>query len=579
MPDEEKEGGWKETLLGLVVILIVLAGVLWGILATYPKVFPSVHEVVSLSSYFVDTAGNPLSPDSPNYAKSHIKVIGDVSQGAQSVKNGSVRLTISSADNGSFRQSIYIPFSNGHFETADPAFWSVHPGDPIEIKAEVTVQGLNETATIYLNHKPPVESPVSTTVFGWGLFVAVLFVGLVFPVVFTGRKSAKKNRVAIIFSYLIIAICLTAPFLALPILIYLFPGAVPAMIGAPVGLVNTHIPNQPEGPEWALNIGGYSFEAGAKPPENPSNTKPGRDATAEKPATTEPSSPTGAGSGTPGAPSGSSSSSNTTPASLPTPNPSDEVASTVPSSSRAATGTPAVQVRGGLVIPLYVIILSVIGGAINMTRKVPGFQREGEESDFPGARQVGNLVKKLLPSPGSAGAAAPPAPSGPVAPAPVADAEKPEESLEEQAQAIDDQLVPLVTAQLQRNGETDATLALIRDLVSEMQVVYKKRQANEPLLKFNSFDDWAASHPRLRELLRGSWRVELLNQYMYLVSAPFLAIVTYYILDLLGLSKKGVVVVLSFSVGLISERIVSWILGIATGYLRTDTGSAPAKAA
>jgi hypothetical protein len=33
-------------------------------------------------------------------------------------------------------------------------------------------------------------------------------------------------------------------------------------------------------------------------------------------------------------------------------------------------------------------------------------------------------------------------------------------------------------------------------------------------------------------------------------------------------------VVLSFSVGLISEKIVSWILGIATGYMRTDTKKA-----
>jgi hypothetical protein len=61
---------------------------------------------------------------------------------------------------------------------------------------------------------------------------------------------------------------------------------------------------------------------------------------------------------------------------------------------------------------------------------------------------------------------------------------------------------------------------------------------------------------------------------MYLISAPFLAIVTYYILDLLGLSKQGVVVLLSFSVGLISEKIVSWILGIASGYLRNEPGSA-----
>ncbi len=78
----------------------------------------------------------------------------------------------------------------------------------------------------------------------------------------------------------------------------------------------------------------------------------------------------------------------------------------------------------------------------------------------------------------------------------------------------------------------------------------------------------------MRNCLAGSWRVELLNQYMYLISAPFLAIVTYYVLDLLGLSKQGVVVVLSFSVGLISEKIVSWILGIATGYMSTDAKKA-----
>lgn len=67
--------------------------------------------------------------------------------------------------------------------------------------------------------------------------------------------------------------------------------------------------------------------------------------------------------------------------------------------------------------------------------------------------------------------------------------------------------------------------------------------------------------------------MELLNQYMYLVSAPFLAIVTYYILDPLGLSKPGLIVVLSFSVGLISERVVSWILGIAAGYMQSPKAS------
>ncbi len=235
------------------------------------------------------------------------------------------------------------------------------------------------------------------------------------------------------------------------------------------------------------------------------------------------------------------------------------------------------KVEGGLLIPLYVIILSVIGGAINMTRKVPGFQKEGEESDFNLARPIAAVgtavISRIRPSQASSDTAS----SAATGKAMVSQTQKVNQSLEEQAQAIDDQLAPLVTIQLQRNSETDATVADIRNLVSKMQDTFKARQSGEPLLKFNSFEDWAASHPRLREILRGGWRMELLNQYMYLISAPFLAIVTYYILDLLGLSKQGVVVVLSFSVGLVSERIVSWILGIATGYLRTDTGNTGPK--
>ena len=590
LPDKKRDGGWKGTLLGLVVILLLIAGSIYAIRVVYTQYF--LADVVSLAAYFVDDSGVAVSIDALNYAKSHIRIKGDVSQGGQPPKNGSVRLTISSADNGLFRQSVHIPFENGHFETEDPAFRSVRPGERIEIKAEVTAPGLNETAMIYLNRKPPVES--DTTMLRYlllVLLVAVPVLGLVFVVTFTGRKTAFKNRVAIIFSYLIISVFLGVPIVAPTILIRTFPGAVSAMIGAPVGLVNTHTPDQPgDGTQWALNIGGYSFEAeapakpaDAKPAEGSSNKKAERDTTAEESTATQVESPASAGVGTPGTPGSTSSSSNTTPALRPAPSPSGEAESTATSSPpQAAAVAHVVKVEGGLVIPLYVIILSVIGGAINMTRKVPGFQKEGEESDFSLARPIAMVgtavINRIMSSIGSAGAASPPTTPGPVAPAPAAEAERTEASLEDQAQAIDAQLLPLVTTQLQRNGETDATLARIQTLVSKMQDIYKSRESDEPLLKFSSFEDWAASHPRLRELLRGGWRVELLSQYMYLISAPFLAIVTYYILDLLGLSKQGVVVVLSFSVGLISERIVSWILGIATGYLRTD-GNATAKAA
>jgi len=540
MSDAEKAGGWKETLLGFAIILLFIVGAIAAIRVAYTKYFVPAPGVVSLSAYFVDDSGSAVSMDALNSAKSHIKVKGDISQGGQLVKNGSVRLTISSVNNGLFRQSVYIPFQNGHFETEDPAFRSVRPGEPIGIKAEVTTLGLNETATIYLNHKPPVEAPISTTVLGWGLFCVVLFLVVVFFVAFTGKKTAFKNRTAIIFSYLITAIFLAVPIVAPTILLQMFPGAVTAMIGKPAGLVNTHTPDEPKGEtQWALNIGGYSVAAAAKPAENPSNAKQERDATTEKHAATQVESPTGAGPGAPGARGGTSSSSKNAPASktaptpVSTPGPSDEAASTANSSTpQANAGTPVVEVTGGLLIPLYVIILSVIGGAINMTRKVPGFQKEGEESDFPqAARKVGTLVNKpsmvgmavinslTRPATGSGGATTAPVTSGPVAPAaeaekpegslddedqksgdettlaatpkptppaPAAEGEKPGASLDDQAQAIDDQLVPLVTLQLQRNGETDARLTQIQTLVSKMQGVYGSRQSTEPLLKWLS---------------------------------------------------------------------------------------------
>jgi hypothetical protein len=588
MPDEEKDSGWKETLLGFGVILLFVVGAIFTIRTVYTKYFLPAPGVVSLSAYFVDDLGIPVPTDAPNSAKSHIRVKGDISQGGQLIKNGSVSLTISSASNALFRQSVYIPFQSGHFETDDPAFRSVRPGEPIEIKAEVTAPGVNETATIYLNHKPPVESPVSTTVLGWGLLMTVLFLVVVFFVAFTGKKTPFKNRVAIMFSYLIIAIFLAVPIVAPTFLLRTYPSAYSDMIGAPAGLVNTHTPDQPVGgTQWALNIGGYSVIA-PKPALVPSNPIPSNndnkvapDSTGKKPTVTPGSA--GPAAGAAETQGGNSMSSITIPPSLTTTTTSDETANPATSTPQGEGDTPVVQVTGGLLIPLYVIILSVIGGAINMTRKVPGFQKEGEESDFSLARpiaMVGTAVlNRIMSTATPTTTAASSTPSSAVPPPTPAEPEKAVTSLEQQAKVIDDQLGPLVTTQLQRNSESDATLAQIQALVSKMQDVYSSRKSNEPLLKFASFEDWAASHPRLRELLRGGWRVELLNQYMYLISAPFLAIVTYYILDLLGLSKQGVVVVLSFSVGLVSERIVSWILGIATGYLRTDTGNPAPKAA
>jgi hypothetical protein len=575
LPDEEKDGFW-ETLLGVVVLVALSAGGIFGVRALYTKFFAPTPLVVSLSAYFIDDAGTATPADSSR--NGFLRIRGDVSQGGQSVKAGNVRVTVIAKDDF-FRQSVSSTFQNGHFAIDDPAFRSIRPGDKVEVDAEVSVAGLNQTASIHLNSKPPVDK----TAIEYGLGTATLLLAVVFFLAFTGRKTAWRNQTAIIFSYLVIAIFLAVPILAPTMLIRTFPSAVYAMIGAPAGLINTHTPNQPNNEtQWALNIGGFSYR---KTTETPKKAKAGDTTSPDKSAAAQEAPKAGTGSGNPKEAGNAFSSPNATEASRPSPpQPADAstangaAASPTPEpleSSSAESAAPVVQVQGGLVIPLYVIILSVIGGAINMTRKVPGFQREGEESDFSLARPISRAATAVLnlarPATGAGNTAQQPA-QQPAAPPMDAATKGPGPSLEDQAKAITDQLGLLVRAQLQRNGETDTTLVQIRTLLSKMQELFKSRTTDEPLLKFNSFEDWAAGQPRLGELLRGSWRVELLNQYMYLISAPFLAIVTYYILDLLGLSKQGVVVVLSFSVGLVSERIVSWILGIATGYLRTDTG-------
>jgi hypothetical protein len=577
MPERNSASDWKEMLMGLVVIAAVFAAIGYSIRFVYRKYFSPAPAVVSLSAYYVDDSGVAVSPEDSNYTRSHLRIRGDITRDGQPPKSGNVRLTVSSTKNELFRQSISLAMQAGHFETEDPAFRSVRPGSPIEIKADIVGGGPHETATINLNSAPPVDKS-ALEIF---LLALVSVLSVVFFVAFTGKETPRKNRTAIIFSYLVIGIFLAVPLLAPVVLLRMFPSAVDGMIGMPAGLVNTHTANQPENEtQWALNIGGYSFRVPAK-----SVTQKASDDTAfTGSAIAGGVQGVGAGSTAPSPSSSPTTTSrektnptaSTTPVSVKSPAlpPSVDLPQTLLSSESRA---PVVQVYGGLVIPLYVIILSVIGGAINMTRKVPVFQKEGEESDFSLARpisMVGTAVLSLRRR--SSGTEDTPPDSTPpvVAVPPIAE---PDTSAEERAKKIDAQLDLLLAEQIQRNEQTDSTLTQIRSLVSNMQELYGSRKSDEPLLNFSSFENWASSHPRLRELLRGSWRVELLNQYMYLISAPFLAIVTYYVLDLLGLSKQGVVVVLSFSVGLISERIVSWILGIATGYLRTDAATSSPK--
>jgi hypothetical protein len=233
-------------------------------------------------------------------------------------------------------------------------------------------------------------------------------------------------------------------------------------------------------------------------------------------------------------------------------------------------------------------MLSVIGGAINMIRKVPQFQGEGEYFEpasrrpiglWPTLKMAGTSIKGLFTGssmpdrpaeppvtlhrkksegrrdPSRRGSptdtqpvtgttkepdakAEPAADAGRDLPAATQDSPAAEPLLDDRAKLVDAQLDKLVKDQLNRRSLTRTISAQINDKVQEMQRLFDSKSDDQCLLEFESFEAWMGSRVGLKEVLGRNWRVELLNQYMYLISAPFLAIVAYFILDLLSLTKK-----------------------------------------
>jgi hypothetical protein len=57
------------------------------------------------------------------------------------------------------------------------------------------------------------------------------------------------------------------------------------------------------------------------------------------------------------------------------------------------------RIQGGLVVPLYVVVLSLMGGAVSMTRRVPEYQRRTldiEDRDMTPDKARENLVFQIM---------------------------------------------------------------------------------------------------------------------------------------------------------------------------------------
>ncbi|MGD0230719.1 MAG: hypothetical protein ABSC19_10230, partial [Syntrophorhabdales bacterium] len=83
-----------------------------------------------------------------------------------------------------------------------------------------------------------------------------------------------------------------------------------------------------------------------------------------------------------------------------------------------------------------------------------------------------------------------------------------------------------------------------------------------------------------QQLLGSRIRRELIENYMYLLSAPFLAIAMYYLLQLVAEQvSQPVLVVMAFATGLVSKGVISGIIGFAEQKLQPwlrSAGAAPA---
>lgn len=349
------------------------------------------------------------------------EIRGSVQRDGRPVASGKVRLTVSLVGER-FRQSALTNLKNGEFDVHNhPAFQILQPKNRIRVLAEVwpasrTGAGNAEplSETIYLNHHLPSWIRNST---GYGVLAGVLLFVMLFLWSFTGRSTYGKNRLAIILSYSVIFLSLAGALVG-PTLLMLAVPDLPEISGrVPVGLVVAKLTENSK-PEWMLNLGGYVGEGERR-----------------------------AANGQPAGP---------------------ETVATVKDEGIGAPVLRVMTLNGGIQIPLYVILLALIGGAINMTRKVPEFQ-------------------SLQPDQGS------------------------------------------FWHQMGWGQQSDD--------------------------KSNPKDD-DGKHETKDE---HAWRKGLLDQYMFLIAAPFLAIATYYLLILLGTIQPPIIVLVCFSIGLISDRVVTAI--------------------
>jgi hypothetical protein len=261
-------------------------------------------------------------------------------------------------------QTILLKIVNGEFTTTEPAI-SVGKDERIRVSAEAWSPAFTGPAKdeVLIGIAEPISSRLAYTIL-FGL--ALLFAGLAL-FSFTGPDDKRgKNRLAITLSYIGVIIFVAIPLVAPIVLTQFFPEFLDQMKVPPVGLIVAKAQDRdPPEAQWVLNIGGCtSLNA-----EESGDSKATKSGAARLLSTSNPSSSPMATASL-----GAEQALSATRPQNSILDPSD----LTPSGATDREATKPLVVSGGLVVPLYVIILSVIGGAINITRKMPVLQWQAE---------------------------------------------------------------------------------------------------------------------------------------------------------------------------------------------------------
>ena len=367
------------------------------------------------------------------------------------VSAGRVQLVAEDLKNHVILGSAILAVSNsGAFSTqasavADPAafeqpLWLTANFNGVDNKDS----HISGEADLYLNY-----SPLMGRFAGWTSLIVLAALTIFLITLFTGDLTRRKARLLFSVTYIMTILSLTLP-IGTIILVSRNRNLVDMMESSPVGLVKGTARGV-QNPQWLINLGGAVRPTPAQAP-SPVMADP----SPATPAATNNLAGVSSGGNPPPAASGS------------------DQPSSVPGFA---------VVEGGLAVPFYVIMLAMLGGGINMTKKVPDIQKRYDVQALPSETQ--GVVRSALTMPLAFLG-----------------------------------LGPLIT---QTQGQRDTVQGI---------------------------------------------RKELIDSYMGLISAPFLAIAVYYLLQIVATTvTEPILVIVSFATGFISDGLVTAITGFATNTL------------